>query len=62
MPIERAKRRVDDADLYVLNIYIYIQLDKLNTTVRLMFFDFSSAFNTIQYRLLARKLFENNNI
>ncbi|TWW71139.1 hypothetical protein D4764_17G0006220 [Takifugu flavidus] len=34
----------------------YSSLDRLNTTVRVMFFDFSSAFNTIQPRLLKAKL------
>ncbi|TWW53679.1 hypothetical protein D4764_0152530 [Takifugu flavidus] len=34
----------------------YSSLDRLNTTVRVMFFDFSSAFNTIQPRLLRAKL------
>ncbi len=31
-------------------------MDRPNTTVRIMFFDFSSAFNTIQPRLLKTKL------
>ncbi|TWW73111.1 hypothetical protein D4764_15G0005050 [Takifugu flavidus] len=34
----------------------YSSLDRPNTTVRVMFFDFSSAFNTIQPRLLRAKL------
>ena len=35
---------------------IYAHLDKPGTYIRLMFFDFSSAFNTIQPHLLAEKL------
>ncbi|TWW81868.1 hypothetical protein D4764_01G0016830 [Takifugu flavidus] len=46
---------VDDAVIYLLQ-RAYSSLDRLNTTVRVMFFDFSSAFNTIQPRLLRAKL------
>ncbi|TWW55978.1 hypothetical protein D4764_09G0010280 [Takifugu flavidus] len=46
---------VDDAVIYLLQ-RAYFSLDRLNTTVRVMFFDFSSAFNTIQPRLLRAKL------
>ncbi|TWW62767.1 hypothetical protein D4764_04G0014140 [Takifugu flavidus] len=46
---------VDDAVIYLLK-RAYSSLDRLNTTVRVMFFDFSSAFNTIQPRLLRAKL------
>ena len=42
----RQKRNVEDAVLYVLN-KIYAHLDKANTCIRLMFFYFSSAFNTM---------------
>jgi hypothetical protein len=55
----RRNRSVDDAVLYVLN-KIYSHLDKLGTYIRLMFFDFSSAFNTIQPHLMADKLFKMN--
>ena len=45
------KNRSTDAVLYSLeNIYT-------GNTVRLMFFNFSSAFNTIQPHLLVQKLF-----
>ena len=35
---------------------IYSHLEKTGSTVRLMFFDFSSAFNTMQPHLLVQKL------
>ena len=47
----RRNRSVDDAVLHVLNS-TYARLDKPGT----LFFDFSSAFNTIQPHLLAEKL------
>lgn len=46
---------VDDAIIYLLQ-RAYSSLDKPNTMVRITFFDFSSAFNTIQPRLLSEKL------
>ena len=46
---------VDDAIIYLLQ-KAYSSLDRPNTSVRIMFFDFSSAFNTIQPRLLKAKL------
>ncbi|TWW53746.1 hypothetical protein D4764_0109260 [Takifugu flavidus] len=46
---------VDNAVIYLLQ-RAYSSLDRLNTTVRVMFFDFSSAFNTIQPRVLRAKL------
>ena len=46
---------MDDAILYLLQ-RAYSALDKPNTMVRITFFDFSSAFNTIQPRLLSEKL------
>ncbi|TWW57035.1 hypothetical protein D4764_08G0010220 [Takifugu flavidus] len=46
---------VDDAVIYLLQ-GAYSSLDRLNTTVWVMFFDFSSAFNTIRPRLLRAKL------
>ncbi|KAK0132216.1 hypothetical protein N1851_032980 [Merluccius polli] len=46
---------VDDAIIYLLQ-KAYSSLDRPNTSVWIMFFDFSSAFNTIQPRLLRAKL------
>ena len=46
---------VDDAIIYLLQ-KAYSSLDCPNTSVRVMFFDFSSAFNTIQPRMLKAKL------
>ena len=51
----RKSRSSDDAVLGNLK-NIYSHLDKTGSTVRLMFFDFSSAFNTIQPHLLVQKL------
>ena len=55
----KAKRSVDDAILHVLN-NIYAHLEKPGSSIRLMFFDFSSAFNTIQPHLLCDKLMNYN--
>ena len=55
----RDRRSVDDAVLFVLN-KIYSHLEKPGTYIRLMFFDFSSAFNTIQPHLMAQKLVSMN--
>ena len=49
------KRGVDDALLCLLNP-IYKHLETKGSSVRIMFYDFSSAFNTIQPHLLAKKL------
>ncbi|KAI4899972.1 hypothetical protein NFI96_015155 [Prochilodus magdalenae] len=46
---------VEDAIIYLLN-RVYAHLDKPASTVRVMFFDFSGAFNTIQPALLGDKL------
>jgi hypothetical protein len=51
----RARVGVDDALLFLVNT-IYSHLEKSGSYVRIMFFDFSSAFNTIQPHLLAKKL------
>ena len=51
----RAKKGVDDALLTILH-NTYMHLDKTNAYVRLLFLDFSSAFNTIQPYLLLSKL------
>ncbi|KAI3358354.1 hypothetical protein L3Q82_014798, partial [Scortum barcoo] len=47
---------VDDAVIYLLLHTSLTHLEKAGSTVRIMFFDFSSAFNTIQPRLLWDKL------
>ncbi|TWW54100.1 hypothetical protein D4764_0145670 [Takifugu flavidus] len=46
---------VDDAVIYLLHT-APTHLEKAGSTVRIMFFDFSSAFSTIQPRLLGDKL------
>ena len=51
----RKNRSTDDAVLYSLE-NIYSHLEKTGSTVRIMFFDFSSAFNTIEPHLLVQKL------
>ena len=51
----RKKGSTDDAVLHSFE-NIYSHLKKTGSTVRLMFFDFSSAFNTIQPHLLVQKL------
>uniref|UniRef100_A0AAX7SJH0 Reverse transcriptase domain-containing protein n=1 Tax=Astatotilapia calliptera TaxID=8154 RepID=A0AAX7SJH0_ASTCA len=45
----------EDAIIYLLN-RVYTHLDQPASTVRVMFFDFSSAFNTIRPTLLGDKL------
>ena len=52
----RKNRSTDDVVLYSLE-NIYSRLQKTGSTVRLMFFNFSSAFNTIQPHLLVQKLY-----
>ena len=47
----KSKRDVEDAITHVL-YNIYTHLDLPGATIRLLFFDFSSAFNTIQPHLL----------
>ena len=57
-PLQFAYRRgrgTDDATLTLLH-KVYSHLDKGNSYVRLLFADFSSAFNTIQPHLLLSKL------
>ena len=57
----RSKRSTEDAILYTLeNLYSHLEYTKLGYSSRIMFFDFSSAFNTIQPHILARKLLEMN--
>jgi hypothetical protein len=53
-------RNTEDAILFSLN-RIFSHLDKSNSSLmsaRIMFFDFSSAFNTIQPHLSCHKLFK----
>ena len=53
----RARRGVEDAKLCILNsIYKHLELPK--SYVRILFVDFSSAFNTIQPHILLEKLFD----
>ena len=55
----RKNRSVEDAILFVLNS-VYEHLEIPGSYVRMMFFDFSSAFNTIQPHLMANKLLNMN--
>ena len=48
---------VENAIIYLLN-RVYTHLGKPGSTVRVMFFDFSSAFNSIRPALLGDKLME----
>ncbi len=50
---------VEDAIIYMLQ-RIYPHIDTAGSTVRIMFFDFSSAFNTIQPTLLGKNWRECN--
>ena len=61
-PLQFAYREsvgVDDALLYLLH-RVYSHLETAGKSVRIMFFDFSSAFNTIQPHILAKKLIDFN--
>ena len=51
----RAEVGVEDAILYLLR-RTHSHLDKVSSTVRILFLDFSSAFNTIQPLLLQETL------
>ncbi|CAM4658728.1 unnamed protein product [Leuciscus chuanchicus] len=51
----QAGRGVDDAKIFILNI-IHKHLEIPSTSARLLFADFSSAFNTMQPHILAEKL------
>lgn len=51
----RPHRGVEDATLYLLH-HTYRHLDKTGSWIRMLFLDFSSAFNTIQAHLLLMKL------
>ena len=54
-PLQFARRR-NRMLFYTFKKYIYLHLEKTGSSVRLMFFDFSIAFNTIQPHLLIQKL------
>ena len=51
----QSRRNTEDAILFMLN-NVYKHLDKPGNSVRIMFYDFSSAFNTIQPHLLVEKM------
>ena len=51
----KSNRSTSDATLALLH-HCYEHLEKTNSFVRILFIDFSSAFNTIQPHLMARKL------
>ena len=53
----KAKRGVEDATLTLFNL-ISSHLDSPGTTVRVLFMDFSSAFNTIQPHVLIKTLLD----
>ena len=55
----RKNRSVDDAILTVLNS-IYSHLEKPDMCIRLVFYDLSSTFSTIQPHLLSEKLLTMN--
>lgn len=51
----KARRGVEDATLTLLDL-VFRHLDTSGTCVRILFMDFSSAFNTIQHHLLLKRL------
>ena len=55
----RNNRSTDDATLTLLH-HVYTHLEKPGAFARLLFIDFSSAFNTIQPHLMAQKLLKFN--
>ena len=57
----RAGRGVDDAKLFILNS-LYKHLEKPKAHARILFADFSSAFNTVQPHILVRKLLYDFNV
>ena len=53
----RAKRSTEDAILFMLErLYSHLEKSYCGNYARIMYFDFSSAFNTIQPVVLGRKL------
>ena len=57
----RAGRGVDDAKLFILNT-LYKHLEKPKAHARLLFADFSSAFNTVQPHILVQRLISDFNL
>ena len=57
----RAGRGVDNAKIFILE-NMHKDLETTNTTARLLFADFSSAFNTMQPNILAKKLITRFNL
>ena len=57
----RARRGVEDATATLLNL-ILKHLEGSNTHAKILFVDFSSAFNTIQPHILVDKLLRNFNL
>ena len=57
----QAKRNTEDAILYSLEkLYSHLEMTKAGNSARIVYFDFSSAFNTIQPCLLGKKLVKMN--
>ena len=54
-----SKKGVEDATLTLID-NVTNHLDKMRSYVRMMFIDFSSAFNTIQPHIMLRKLTDKN--
>jgi hypothetical protein len=55
----QSNRSCSDAILVLLeNLYSHLEKAKCGNSARVMFFDFSSAFNTIQPHLLVKKLYD----
>jgi hypothetical protein len=57
----RAGRGVDDAKLFILNT-LYKHLEKPKAHARILFADFSSAFNTVQPHILVQRLLSDFNV
>ena len=57
----RAGRGVDDAKLFILNT-LYKHLEKPKAHARILFADFSSAFNTVQPHILVQRLISDFNL
>ena len=59
----QSKRNCSDAILVVLeNLYSHLEKTSYGNSARVMFFDFSSAFNTIQPHILVKKLSNHNTV
>ena len=56
-----AKRSTEDALLFSLEkLYSHLERSKSGNMARILYFDFSSAFNTLQPSILGKKLLNNN--